>query len=98
MPLAVCTPCWLGLATPLPSRATGAPATPPVEQSLLEKRVNVTEPVGVGPEPVTVAVSCTVEPIAADVTVAPCAFLIAVAVEEFSFVATRGSQAPSAAA
>src|SRR5437763_4792135 len=58
-----------GSATPLPFTATGVPATPPVEQSALEYTVKVTVPVGVPPAcvPVTVAESCTVDPIAADV-------------------------------
>ena len=53
-----------------------------------------TFPVGVVSAPVTVALSCTVEPIGADV-ITPCAALwMSVAVDESSFVPVSGSHGP----
>src|SRR5436853_186715 len=92
MPLAVCTPSWLGLASPVPLSATGVPATPPVEQTLDEYTVKLQSLSHVPRAllPVTCAESCTVEPTGADVTVAPCASLIAVVIYESCLSGDRG--------
>src|SRR6476646_861077 len=58
--------------------------------------VKVTEPVGVPSVPDTVATSCTVEPIGADVRT-PSALWTSVATVGVSFVAVNGSQGPSPA-
>ena len=74
---------------------------PPVVQSLLVKKVKSTLPVGVpAPVPETVALSCTVDPSATEVTppaamsVAGLPLWITVTVEEFAWFTVSGSHSP----
>ena len=92
---------WLkeGCATPAPSKATTPDGTF-VASQLLEpvplKNVNVTFPVGMGPVPVTVALSWTVVPLAIvllSTTTASVESCISVPVEELSLVTVTASSA-----
>src|SRR3954471_14588767 len=83
-------------AVPSAASATGADVAPVPWQLLLpEYSVNVTLPVGVPWPPDTVTVSCTEDPIGAETTVPPSAFLISVTVCDATLVAGSCSQVPS---
>ena len=56
--------------------------------------MNETLPVGVVNAPVTVALSCTVEPIGADVITSCAALWMSVAVDELSLPPVSGSHGP----
>ena len=71
-------------------------AEPSPEQVVLPSQtVKSTVPVGVPPEPETVALSCTDEPIPADVMTACWESWTSVVTVGVSFVAASGSQGPS---
>src|SRR5262245_36776242 len=87
-----------GSATPATSVTVPAPADAPVQSSAVVYHVNVTLPVGVpAPVPLTVALSCTVEPNGTDVTAVlwfdP--LWISVTVDVFALPTDRGSHTAS---
>ena len=73
----------------VPDVAAGLPAQVP-----FVNHENVTVPVGVPRPPVTVAWSCTTVPAGTDVTTLWFESWITVAVDEFTFVTSSGSQGP----
>src|SRR5207245_10980009 len=86
---------WLaeGWATPLASSVTVPdPTEVPVQVPEVVKNVNVTAPVGVPKLPLTVALSCTVDPAGTDVTTAWLALCISVATAGARAVTVSTSQ------
>jgi len=86
----------LGSATPLASVTVPAAVPVPEQVVLPENTVKETVPVGVPAVPVTVALSCTVVPLATEVTTACDGSWMLVATVGVSLVAASGSQGPSA--